>query len=98
VATRSSRCRRPARQANADPDDQIGGVVKPGSAVEGCAEDLLVRRSHPSTPANSSMARALAYEMIVTAFASGDKARFSRCSMKRSIKALSGHRRAQRGR
>lgn len=61
-----------ARQA-ADPDDQIGGVVKPGSAVEGALKTLL--SADPSFHAREFVDGArLAYEMIVTAFASGDKA------------------------
>lgn len=60
------------RQA-ADPDDQIGGVVKPGSAVEGALKTLL--SADPSFHAREFVDGArLAYEMIVTAFASGDKA------------------------
>ncbi|MFN3170563.1 MAG: Tim44/TimA family putative adaptor protein [Hyphomicrobiales bacterium] len=61
-----------ARQA-ADPDDQIGGVVKPGSAVEGALKTLL--SADPSFHAREFVDGArMAYEMIVTAFASGDKA------------------------
>lgn len=61
-----------ARQA-ADPDDQIGGVVKPGTAVEGALKSLLA--ADPSFNAREFVDGArLAYEMIVTAFASGDKA------------------------
>ncbi|MEO0385748.1 MAG: Tim44/TimA family putative adaptor protein [Pseudomonadota bacterium] len=61
-----------ARQA-ADPEDQIGGVVKPGSAVEGALKTLL--SADPSFHAREFIDGArMAYEMIVTAFASGDKA------------------------
>lgn len=61
-----------ARQA-ADPDDQIGGVVKPGSAVESALKTLL--SADPSFHAREFVDGArMAYEMIVTAFASGDKA------------------------
>ncbi len=60
-----------ARQA-VDLDDQIGGVVKPGSAVEDALKTLL--SADPSFNAREFVDGArLAYEMIVTAFASGDK-------------------------
>jgi hypothetical protein len=62
----------------ADPDDQIGGVVKPGSAVEGALKSLLA--ADPNFHAREFVDGArLAYEMIVTAFASGDKSTLSRC-------------------
>ena len=61
-----------ARQ-DADAEDQIGGVVKPGSAVEGALKTLL--SADPNFNAREFVDGArLAYEMIVTAFASGDKA------------------------
>lgn len=61
-----------ARARAADPDDQIGGVVKPGSAVEGALKTLL--SADPSFNAREFVdGGRLAYEMIVTAFASGDK-------------------------
>jgi predicted lipid-binding transport protein (Tim44 family) len=55
-----------------DPDDQIGGVVKPGSAVEDALKTLL--SADPTFHAREFVDGArLAYEMIVTAFAAGDK-------------------------
>ncbi|MFK7791047.1 MAG: Tim44/TimA family putative adaptor protein [Devosiaceae bacterium] len=61
-----------ARARQADPDDQIGGVVKAGSAVEGALKTLL--SADPSFNAREFVdGGRLAYEMIVTAFASGDK-------------------------
>lgn len=56
-----------------DPDEQIGGVVKPGSAVEGALKSLLSADPHFHAREFVDGAR-MAYEMIVTAFASGDKA------------------------
>ncbi|MBV6657528.1 MAG: Tim44 domain-containing protein [Devosiaceae bacterium] len=59
-------------QDQMDPDEQIGGVVKPGSAVETALKSLL--SADPTFNAREFVDGArLAYEMIVTAFASGDK-------------------------
>lgn len=61
-----------ARRAALDPEDQIGGVVKPGSAVETALKTLL--SADPAFNAREFVDGArMAYEMIVTAFASGDK-------------------------
>lgn len=55
-----------------DADEQIGGVVKPGSKVETALKSLL--SADPQFNAREFVDGArLAYEMIVTAFASGDK-------------------------
>ncbi|MGD1887750.1 MAG: Tim44/TimA family putative adaptor protein [Cohaesibacteraceae bacterium] len=62
-----------ARQDAPDPDDQIGGVVKPGSAVETALKTLLSTDPHFNAREFIDGGR-LAYEMIVTAFAAGDKA------------------------
>lgn len=56
-----------------DPDEQIGGVVKPGSAVETALKTLLSADPHFNAREFVDGAR-MAYEMIITAFASGDKA------------------------
>ena len=59
-------------QPQVDPDEQIGGVVKPGSAVENALKALLSADPHFNAREFVDGAR-MAYEMIVTAFAAGDK-------------------------
>ena len=59
-------------QHEIDPDEQIGGVARPGSAVENALRKLL--SADPRFNAREFVDGArLAYEMIVTAFAAGDK-------------------------
>lgn len=72
VTLPTARARMGAEQVP-DPDEQIGGVVKPGSAVEGALKTLLSTDPHFNAREFVDGA-CLAYEMIVTAFASGDKA------------------------
>ena len=73
VTLPTARARAAAEAArDIDPDAQIGGVVKPGSAVETALKTLL--SADPAFNAREFVDGArMAYEMIVTAFASGEK-------------------------
>lgn len=61
-----------ARAQDIDPEERIGGVVKPGSAVEDALKSLLAADASFNAREFVDGAR-LAYEMIVTAFAAGNK-------------------------
>ena len=57
---------------SADADQEIGAVAKPGSAVEGALRALM-SADRTFAPGEFVDGARLAYEMIVTAFAAGDK-------------------------